>query len=280
MEIKPSTQGTPAQVRARIARGEITGPTAELCPGFGQANLVIVPRDWAFDFLLFALRNPRSCPLVEVLDPGDPFTRVTADHADLRREIPRYRVWEKGKLKAEPTDITPWWRDGLVSFLLGCSFSFDAALMAAGLPVRHVEAGCNVPMYRTSVPARPAGRLGGPLVVSMRPMPPELVEKAHAVSGRFTSSHGAPVHHGDAGALGIADLAAPHYGDAVEVRPGEVPVFWACGVTPQAVLVESGVDFAITHAPGHMFITDLPAGEMAAVGPGAAPAAAAAPDRP
>ncbi|MFZ5587930.1 MAG: putative hydro-lyase [Thermodesulfobacteriota bacterium] len=253
---------SPEAARVRIAKGDITGPTAALCPGYVQANLVILPKDWAFDFLLFCLRNPKPCPLLEVLDPGDPLTRVIAQQADVRSTIPRYRVWRDGVLAGEPTDITGLWRDDLVSFFLGCSFSFDFALQSAGVPVRHLDQKRNVPMYRTTRPNARAARLGGPLVVSMRPMPPELVAKAVAVSGEFEGAHGAPVHWGDPAALGIADISRPEFGDAVDMKPGEVPVFWACGVTPQAALMDARPPFAITHAPGHMFITDLKADEL------------------
>ena len=257
---------TPAQVRGRIARGEITGHTSALCPGVVQTNLVILPKDWAFDFLLFCLRNPKPCPLLEVLDPGDPHTRVVAQGADIRHDVPRYRLWRDGVLVDEPTDIGDLWRDDLVTFFLGCSFSFDLALRQAGLPVRHLEQGVNVPMYRTARPNARAARLGGPLVVSMRPMAPELVARAAEVSGRFEGAHGAPVHWGDPGALGIADLARPEFGDPVAIQPGEVPVFWACGVTPQAALMEARPPLAITHAPGHLFITDLRSEELDQMG--------------
>ncbi len=259
---EPAPSGPP-EVRAAISREEITSHTTALCPGYAQANLVILPREWAFDFLLFGLRNRQACPILEVLEPGDPLTKSMAQGADLRDTLPRYRVWRDGELVEEPTHIRHLWREDLVSFLLGCSFSFDDALVAAGLPVRHQELGRNVPMYRTSLPAAPAGRLRGPLVVSMRPMPAELVEHAHRVSGAFGEAHGEPVHFGDPGEIGIEDLDSPHYGDAVPVHPGEVPVFWACGVTPQAAVAASRVEFAITHAPGHMFITDLKAEELA-----------------
>lgn len=253
---------SPEAVRARIAKGDITGPTAALCPGYVQANLVILPKDWAFDFLLFCLRNPKPCPLLEVLEPGDPFTSVIARQADVRSAIPRYRVWRQGVLVDEPTDIAKLWQDDLVSFFLGCSFSFDLALAEAGVPVRHLDQGCNVPMYRTTRPNARAARLGGPLVVSMRPMAPELVETAVRVSGEFEGAHGAPVHWGDPAALGIADLERPEFGDPVDLNPGEIPVFWACGVTPQAALMDARPPLAITHAPGHMFITDLKAEEL------------------
>ncbi len=257
------TASGPPEVRAAIARGEITGHTASLCPGYAQANLVILPKEWAFDFLLFGLRNKQACPILEVLDPGEFRTKILAQGADVRDTLPRYRLWRDGELVEEPTDIKHLWRDDLVSFFLGCSFSFDDALKAAGLPVRHQEMGRNVPMYRTRVPAAPAGRLHGPLVVSMRPMPAELVPKARQVSAAFGQAHGEPVHAGDPAEIGIADLDQPDYGEAVRLEPGEVPVFWACGVTPQAAVAASKVDMAITHAPGHMFISDVKADQLA-----------------
>jgi len=246
---------TPAEVRAAIRRGELDGPTAALAPGFTQANLVVLPEADAFDFLRFCLANPRPCPVLEVLEPGSTEPRATAPGADLRVDLPRYRVYRRGELVDEPLRVE--WRDDLVAFLIGCSFTFERALLAAGLPVRHIEQGVNVPMYRTSVACRPAGRFSGPLVVSMRPMTPEQAIVATEITARFKSTHGAPVHVGDPAALGVLDLAAPDYGDAVEVRDGEVPVFWACGVTPQAVAAASRPELMITHAPGHMFVTDV-----------------------
>jgi uncharacterized protein YcsI (UPF0317 family) len=183
--------------------------------------------------------------------------------ADLRTDLPRYRVYRDGKLAEERTDVRALWRADLVSFLIGCSFSFEEALAAAGVPLRHVEAGCNVPMYRTSVATAPAGRFRGPLVVSMRPIPASLVPRAVQVTGRFERVHGAPVHAGAPEALGIRDLARPDFGDPVAIRDGEIPVFWACGVTPQAAALASGLPFCITHAPGHMLVTDLVNAELA-----------------
>lgn len=260
------SQLTPDQVRARIRLGEITTNTAALCPGYAQANLVILPRDWAFDFLLFCVRNPRPCPLLEVLEPGMPLTGVIATSADVRTEIPRYRVYRDGELVDEPTDIIDLWRDDLVSFFLGCSFSFDQALKEAGLPVRHLDQGRNVPMYRTALSNARSGRLQGPLVVSMRPMPEDKVELAREVSGRYGGAHGAPVHAGDPTRIGITDIKNPEFGDAVDINEGEVPVFWACGVTPQAAIMDARPPFCITHAPGHMFITDLTSEELDKVG--------------
>jgi len=247
----------PKEVRERIRRGEWVRPTAGCAAGYVQANLVVLPRDLAYDFLLFTHRNPRPCPLLEVTDPGSPEPVRVAPGADLRTDLPKYRVYRHGVLAEEVTDLLPLWRDDLVAFLLGCSFTFEAALLKADVPVRHLEEGCNVPMYITNRPCAPAGLFEGPLVVSMRPIPPEKVARAAAVTARFPAVHGAPVHVGMPEALGIWDLGRPDFGDPVTIRPGEVPVFWACGVTPQAVAMAVKPPLMITHAPGHMFVTDL-----------------------
>jgi uncharacterized protein YcsI (UPF0317 family) len=247
---------TPAGAR-RLYRDGLVVPTSGHAPGFTQANLVMLPQDWAFDMLLFGQRNPQPVPLLDVTDPGSTSTSL-APGADLRTDVPRYRVWQDGELVAEPADVVDVWRDDLVTFLIGCSFSFETALLDAGVPVRNIEQGRNVSMYRTNRDCRPAGRLSGPLVVSMRPVPAAQVVAAVQVTGRMPQVHGAPVHVGAPDALGIQDVARPDFGDAVEFEPGDVPVFWACGVTPQAALMASRPPFAITHAPGHMFVTDMP----------------------
>jgi uncharacterized protein YcsI (UPF0317 family) len=247
---------TAAELRAGFRAG-VVRPTAGLAPRVAQANLIAVPRDWAWDMLLYAQRNPKPCPVLDVGDPGSPRT-VLADGADLRTDLPLYRIWRDGELADEVPDATDAWRDDLVPFLIGCSFSFEASLIAAGIEVRHITQGRNVPMFRTSKACRPAGRMRGELVVSMRPIPAERVADAVTVSGRFPAVHGAPVHIGDPAGLGLTDLGRPDFGDPVEIRPGEVPVFWACGVTPQAAVMASRVPYAITHAPGHMFLTDVP----------------------
>jgi len=249
-------EASPVAVREAIRRGEWTGPTAGLAAEFVQANLVVLPEADAFDFLRFCLRNPKPCPLLEVCDPGSPEPRELAPGADLRTDLPGYRVWRGGELVDECADVSPLWREDLVAFLIGCSFTFERAMLDAELPVRHIEEGVNVPMYRTSRECAAAGRFSGPLVVSMRPMTPAQAVLAAEVTARFTDTHGAPVHAGDPGELGIGDLAAPDYGDPVSVRDGEIPVFWACGVTPQAVAAASRPELMITHAPGHMFVTD------------------------
>jgi uncharacterized protein YcsI (UPF0317 family) len=248
---------TGAAVRQQARVGALTGPTPGLALGYVQANLVVVPRDLAFDFLLFCQRNPKPCPLLDIIEAGSHEPRLVAPGADVRTDVPRYRVYRHGELVDEPADLHAWWHDDLVAFLLGCSFTFENALLQAGLPVRHLEAACNVPMYRTQLPCRPAGVFHGPMVVSMRPLTPAQAVTATRICGRFPRAHGAPVHFGDPGAIGIRDLGRPDFGDAVEVRAGEVPVFWACGVTPQAVAMEARPPLLITHKPGHMFVTDL-----------------------
>jgi uncharacterized protein YcsI (UPF0317 family) len=236
--------------------------TSGLAPGYTQANLVILPRDLAYDFLLFAVRNPKPCPIIDVTDAGSPVPAQAAPDADLRTDLPRYRVYEHGELVEEPTDIRHRWRDDMVAFLLGCSFTFEHALVEAGIPLRHLECGDGVPMWVTNRECVPAGIFRGPLVVSMRPVREEQVEQASDISARYARAHGAPVHAGDPAALGIRDLATPDWGDPTEVRDGEVPVFWACGVTPQAVAIQSKPPLVITHSPGHMFVTDVPIGAL------------------
>ena len=244
------------ELREAVRAGDHTGPTAGLAPGFTQANLVALPQADAFDFLRFCVSNPKPCPVLDVSDPGSAEPALMAPGADLRTDVPRYRIWRDGELVDEPADAREHWREDLVAFLIGCSFTFERALLAEGLPIRHVEQGVNVPMYRTSVDCTPAGRFSGPLVVSMRPMTPPQAARATQITSRYAPVHGAPVHVGDPDAIGIDDLGAPDYGDPVEIREGELPVFWACGVTPQAVAVASRPKLMITHAPGHMFVTD------------------------
>ncbi|HEX2321102.1 MAG TPA: putative hydro-lyase [Streptosporangiaceae bacterium] len=250
----------PAEIRARFRAG-LRVPTVGLAPGFAQANVIVLAEDAAAEFAEFARRNPGPCPLLDVTRPGSTQTRL-APGADLRTDLPAYRVFEQGKCVAEPDEVTGWWREDMVTFLTGCSFTFERALVAAGVPVRHAELGINVAMFITDRQCESAGRFAGPLVVSMRPVPADLVATAAAVTARFPASHGAPVHAGDPAALGIADLARPDFGGPVPLQPGDVPVFWACGVTPQAALAAARVPLAISHAPGHMFITDVPESEQ------------------
>ncbi len=243
--------------RLVIRSGAWTAPTAACAPGNVQANLVILPKALADDFHRFALANPRPCPLLDVAEPGETSFAALGGDIDIRTDLPKYRVWRNGALVEQPTDIRHLWRDDLVSFAIGCSFSFEAALMAAGIELRHVTLGQNVSMYRTSRSCVPAGIFRGPLVVSMRPMTPDDARRAEQITARFPRVHGAPVQIGAPERLGIANLDAPDYGDPVPIHPGEIPVFWACGVTPQAVIAAARPDFCITHAPGCMLVTDL-----------------------
>ena len=247
----------PSEFRQIVREGGHTGPTAGICPGYAQANLVILPRELAYDFLLFAQRNPKSCPILEVSDTGSRYLKEIAPGADIAKDIPRYRIYEHGVMTGEYTDVSEFWRDDLVSFLIGCSFSFEGELMEADVSVRHIEEGRNVPMYITNIPCQPAGVFQGNMVVSMRPLPYDQIVKSVLVTGSMPKVHGAPVHIGDPAAIGIQDVHHPDFGDSVTIHPGEVPVFWPCGVTPQAVLMASKPAFAITHAPGHMLVTDV-----------------------
>lgn len=250
----------PKNLRAQIRDGRFLGPTAGHGGDALQANLVILPGEDAQDFLRFCQANPQPCPLLAVGEPGNPALPTLGD-IDLRHDLPLYRVWRDGELVEEPIDIADLWRDDMVSFAIGCSFSFEDALTRAGIPVRHQLAGRNVPMYRTNLATRPAGKFSGPVVVSMRAMPAADAIQAVSICQRFPLAHGAPVHLGDPSQIGIADIHQPDYGDAPDIRPGDIPVFWACGVTPQAAIVAAKPALAITHAPGHMLVTDIPSGQ-------------------
>lgn len=254
---RPIQMSTGFDVRRECRSGRFNGPTAGLAPGYVQGNLAILPGDWADDFLRFCQANPKPCPLLGVSEAGIPALPALGTGLDVRTDLPRYRVWEHGKLVTSPTDVMSVWRHDLVSFVIGCSFSFEEALMQNDIPLRHIGCGCNVAMYRTNIATQFAGRFHGPLVVSMRPMKPADAIRAIQVTTRLPSVHGAPVHIGFPEAIGIKDLGKPDYGDAVPIEAGELPVFWACGVTPQAAIAAAKPPFAITHAPGCMLVTDL-----------------------
>jgi len=248
---------SPLAVRHAFRRNLEARPTAGLCPGFVQCNLIILPASEADDFRTFAARNPMACPLLEETAPGVRSLVRLAEDADVATDFPRYRVYRHGVLKGEPLDIRDLWRDDLVTFLIGCSFSFEEALVARGLPVRHIEENRNVPMYLTDIDCAPAGIFGGKMVVSMRPMLPHEAEEAAAITARMPRVHGGPVHVGDGRAIGIADVFQPDFGEAVTIRDGEVCVFWPCGVTPQSAVMTAKPPLAITHAPGHMLVCDV-----------------------
>lgn len=252
-------------VRSLIRQGAWTAHTSGLADDHVQGNVVILPQAQADDFLRYCQRNPKPCPVLAVSDPGQPLLPSLGNDINICSDVPRYRVWRNGDLVEEPTDVSALWRDDLVTFVIGCSFSFEQALMKAGLPLRHVEQGRNVAMFRTNIATEPAGPFHGPLVVTMRPMKAAAAIRAVQVTSRFPNVHGAPVHIGDPALIGIADLQRPDYGDAVEVMPDELPVFWACGVTPQAAIQQARPAFCITHAPGAMLITDLLNNQLASL---------------
>ena len=253
---KTDALSTGRAARLAIRRNQHAGPTSGVAPGFVQANLAILPQALAQDFLQFCRLNPKPCPLIGVSAPGDPRVPALGEDLDIRTDLPRYRVWRNGALVEEPTDVLKWWRDDLVTFAIGCSFSFEEALLEAGIELRHMTCDCTVAMYRTSVETAAAGPFHGPLVVSMRPMKPADAIRAIQITTRFPSVHGAPVHIGKPELIGIKDLGRPDWGDAVPVHEDEIPVFWACGVTPQSVIMAVRPDFCITHYPGGMLVTD------------------------
>lgn len=244
-------------LRLAARAGELHGPTSGCALSFAQANLVVLPKDTAFDFLLFCQRNPKACPLLDVTDPGDPTPHRIATDADIRTDVTRFLIYRDGNPVDEVTDLLDLWRNDLVAFFLGCSFTFEHALLQGGVPVRHIELRQNVSMYQTNIECRNAGIFHGPLTVSMRPMTMPQAIKAIQICSRFPKSHGAPVHIGDPKKIGIKDLHAPDFGDPPVIKSDEVPVFWACGVTPQSVAMRCKVPFMITHKPGHMFVSDL-----------------------
>lgn len=247
---------SPNALRELIRTGQWTTPTTGVTPGYVQANLVMLPKAAAFDFLLFCVRNPKPCPILDVLEPGAWEPKI-APGADLRTDLPKYRVYRDGKLSEEMEDVTSLFKEDTVSFLLGCSFSFENALVASDVPVRNMEEGKNVSMYLTNRPCTPAGLFSGPLVVSMRPMTPQQTVRAVQITTRFNLTHGAPLHMGSPEVIGIMDIGAPDFGDPVTIHEGEIPVFWACGVTSQVAVTSARLPLVMTHAPGHMFVSDL-----------------------
>lgn len=247
----------PADIRQLCRQGKLETPTPGLALGFVQANLVVLPYSLAFEFFLFCQRNPKSCPILDVTEVGDFEPKIIAPGADIRTDLPRYKIFSHGELVAETTDIRPFWRSDLVAFLIGCSFSFENAMLNSGLSVRHVEEKKNIPMYRTNIECIPTQTFSSPLVVSMRPLPANQIVRAVEITSRYYKAHGSPVHIGSPDVIGISNLDKPDYGDAVTIYDGEVPVFWACGVTTQTAIFQAKPELAITHAPRYMFISDL-----------------------
>ena len=261
--VSRKTYANGREARLAVRRGEHPGPTAGIAPGHVQGNLAILPKALADDFFRFCHFNPKPCPLLAASEPGDPRLPALGEDLDIRTALPLYRIWRDGVLVEEVPDVEKVWRGDLVAFVIGCSFSFEEALVEDGIELRHISRGTNVPMYRTTIQTRAAGPFHGPLVVSMRPMKPADAIRAVQITSRFPSVHGAPVHIGKPEMLGIADLSKPDYGDPIEVADDELPVFWACGVTPQSVISTVKPDFCITHAPGHMLVTDRKNSQLA-----------------
>jgi len=255
----------PHAARQAIRSGSFQGQTAGLAPGHVQGNLAILPREYAADFLLFCTRNPKPCPIIGMGEPGNPMLPALGREIDIRTDVPQYSVFREGEYQGDVDDLNELWRGDFVTFVIGCSFSFEGALIEDGIPLRHIEQGRNVSMYRTNIQTAKAGPFGGPLVVSMRPMTPPRAIRAIQVTSRFPSVHGAPVHFGDPRAIGIEDIGRPDFGDATDILPGEVPVFWACGVTPQSAIRAARPSISIVHKPGCMLVTDLRNSQLASL---------------
>jgi uncharacterized protein YcsI (UPF0317 family) len=251
------SSGLPSVIARREYRAGKYGSTAGVAPGYVQGNLVILPQEQAAAFHRFCQLNPKPCPIIGMSDVGNPSIPALGLDLDIRTDIPQYVVWKDGEAIDRPYEVTKYWRDDLVSFVIGCSYSFEEAMMADDLPIRHIEQDVLVPMYRTNIACKAAGPFAGPMVVSMRPLKPADAIRAVQITSRFPAVHGAPVHLGLPQSIGIKDINKPDYGDAVRINDDEIPVFWACGVTPQAVIAAARVPFAITHAPGVMLVTDL-----------------------
>ncbi|MGL5694141.1 MAG: putative hydro-lyase [Peptostreptococcaceae bacterium] len=247
----------PRKVRELIRNGELVKPTSGMCYGYAQANLVILPKDLAYDFLLFTQRNPKACPVLEVSDIGSKELTFAGEDIDISKDVPKYRVYENGKLTGEYTDISHLWRDDFVSFIIGCSFSFESELIKNGIEVRHISQECNVPMYITNIECESAGIFNGKMVVSMRPIPFDKIVKSVTITSQLPKVHGTPIHIGDPKVIGIENINNPDFGDKVDVYENEIPVFWPCGVTPQSVVMNVKPEIVITHSPGYMLITDI-----------------------
>jgi uncharacterized protein YcsI (UPF0317 family) len=243
--------------REHVRKGEWRKSTVSVCPGFVQANVVILPKEFALDFTIFCLRNPQPCPILEILEAGDFRVYDLASDADIRTDVPMYRIFEKGEMVAEKDNIKEHWSPDLVTFLIGCSYTFEEALVRGGVPVRNYLEGKDPGVYVSSIMCRPAGIFSGPMMVTVRPIPPEQVSRAVQITSRFPRTHGAPLHIGDGTSIGIADLDKIDFGEVPEREEGEIPVFWGCGITPQMVALHSKVPFMITHKPCHMFVSDI-----------------------
>lgn len=247
----------PSELRDLIRKNKFDKQTSGLAPGFAQANLVILEKEFAYDFLLFCERNPKACPILDATEIGTPSFERIAKNSDVRTDLPKYRIYRHGELEKEVLDIKTEWKDNMVAFMIGCSFTFEHELIRSGIPLKHIRNNTNVPMFKTNISCEKAGMFEGPVVVSMRPIPSDYIVRSVQITSRFPSVHGAPVHIGDPAMIGIDDVTKPDFGMPIEISENEVPVFWACGVTPQAVAMHVKPEIMITHSPGYMFITDI-----------------------
>lgn len=250
------------KLRDVLRANRYTGHTVGLCSGSLQCNLVVLPNKFAADFQKFCARNPKACPLVAVSEPGQPFLPLVDADVDLRWDVPSYHVYRNGQFEQTVSDIVSLWQDDHTAFAIGCSFSFERALRASGIPLRHHELHSNVPMYETTLQCVPSGVFSGPVVVSMRPVRSEDIPRVVRICEDYPHAHGTPFHIGDPAEIGIANLGTPDWGDATPIKEGEVPVFWGCGVTTQIALKAARPDCAITHVPGAMLILNIDDGHV------------------
>ncbi len=247
---------SPADLRKAMADGLWLDTTVGLGLGYLHTNVAILPEKYAFDFLLYCVRNPKPCPVIHVSEPGDPIINTVSAGSDIRDDISRYCVFEKGELVATPTSLRDYWRPDAVTFLLGCSVTFEQALINNGVPMRHHAQGSTPGVYITDIPCAPAGQFAGPVVASVRAIPGHLVSRAVEVTSRYPWGHGSPLHIGDPSLIGV-DLSKPDYGDVPVFEEGDVPVFWGCGVTPQLALSEAKPEYMFSHYPAHMYVADV-----------------------
>jgi uncharacterized protein YcsI (UPF0317 family) len=246
-----------SQLREQIRSNEFTGNTSGLMPGLVQGNVVILPANMAEEFMAFCRLNPIPCPIIGFSKAGDPSLPSLGGDIDIRVDVPEYCIFREGELCETVTDISRYWQDDFVSIVIGCSYSFEDALMSAGYHIRNIDLELNVSMYDTTIPTQSTEHFSGNTVVSMRPFNPKDIAAVTDITNQFSKAHGAPIHIGDPAAIGISNIQQPDYGDAVLIATDEVPVFWGCGVTSQRILRDAKLPLVITHAPGKMLITDV-----------------------
>lgn len=263
MKLDDIKSKTPEEIRECIRKEKWIGPTTGIALGFVQANLVIIPEKLALEFIIFCQRNHSACPILEITEPGIASLNYLAKNVDIRTDLPKYRVYKKGVLMDEPLNIIDYWRSDFVSIFIGCSLSFEKALTDSNIPLRHLECKKNGAIYISSIKCNPTGMFRGNMAVSLRPIPRHQLIRTIQITSRFYNAHGAPVHIGDPDLIGIKNLDEVYYGDPPIFKENDVPVFWACGVTPQVVASESKPEIMITHSPTHLFVSDIKDTEIA-----------------